>query len=96
MVQKFFQNLQAKDTYEAIKRRHDEFEQQKKGLNQRVSTVRSGLENCGLKVTPLGTKELIELYYNIYNPTVARYEKAKQVDQIKISTDEERIATETK
>jgi hypothetical protein len=96
MMQKFFQNLQAKEGYEAIKRRHEEFEQLKKGLNQRVSTVKVGLENCGLKVNQLGTKELIELFYNIYNPTVARYEKAKQVDQINITTDDEKIATEAK
>lgn len=96
MIQKFFQNIQAKDSYESIKRRHDEFEQLKKGLNQRVSTIKVGLENCGLKVNQLTTKELIELFYNIYNPTVARYEKAKQAQQLNILTDEEKIAAETK
>jgi methyl-accepting chemotaxis protein len=96
MLQKFFQNIQAKDTYETIRKRHEEFEQLKKGLNQRVSTVKSGLENCGLKVNQLTTKDLIELFYNIYNPTVARYEKAKQADQLKITTDEELAATEPK
>jgi len=96
MVQKFLQNLQAKDSYENIKRRHDEFDQLKKSLSQRVSTVKVGLENCGLKVNQLGTKDLIELFYGIYNPTVARYEKAKEVDQIKVVTDEEKIATEPK
>lgn len=95
IVQKFFQNIQAKDTYESIKRRHDEFDQLKKGLNQRVSTVKVGLENCGLKVKQLETKDLIELFYNIYNPTVARYEKAKELDRMKIMSDDEKIATET-
>ncbi len=94
MIQKFMQNMQTKDSYETIKRRHDEFEQLKKSLNQRVSTVKVGLENCGLKVNQLTTKELIELYYNIYNPTVARYEKAKQNDQLNVMTDAEKIATE--
>jgi hypothetical protein len=96
MVQKFFQNLQARDTYESIKRRHDEFEQLKKGLNQRVSSIKVGLENCGLKVKQLPTKELIELFYGIYNPTVARYEKTKEVDQMKVVTDDEKAATEPK
>jgi methyl-accepting chemotaxis protein len=96
MLQKFIQNLQAKDSYENIKRRHDEFEQLKKGLNQRISTVKVGLENCGLKVNQLNTKDLIELFYGIYNPTVARLEKTKDINQIKILTDEERIATEPK
>lgn len=30
IIQKFLQNMQAKDSYETIKRRHDEFEQMKK------------------------------------------------------------------
>ncbi len=94
MIQKFLWNIQAKEGYEAVKRRHDEFEQLKKGLNQRVSTVRVGLENCGLKVNQLNTKELIELFYNIYNPTVARYEKGKQNDQLNVQSDNEKIATE--
>lgn len=94
MFQKFFQSLNAKDTYYAVKQRHDEFEQLKKGLNQRVSTVKIGLENCGLKSEQLNTKQLIELFYNIYNPTVARYEKLKDAGKVNVTTDEERIATE--
>lgn len=96
IFQKFFQNINAKDSYEAVKRRHDEFEQLKKTLNQRVNSVKVGLENSGLKVDQLNTKELIELFYNIYNPTVARYEKAKNIQDLNITTDEEKIAMETK
>lgn len=95
-IQKFFQNLSAKDTYSQVKARHEEFEQLKKGLNQRVSTIKIGLENCNLKVEQLNTKQLIELYYNIYNPTAARYEKLKTMDNLNITTDEERVATEPK
>lgn len=94
MFQKFFQNLNSSDSYIAVKRRHDEFEQLKKGLNQRVNSVKIGLENCGLKVDQLGTKKLIELFYNIYNPTAARYEKVKKMEEVNITTDEEKIATE--
>ncbi len=91
ILQKFFQNMNAKDSYEAIKRRHDEFENLKKSLAQRVSSVKVGLENCGLKAEELTTKELIELFYGIYNPTVARYEKAKEIQDIDVQTDEEKI-----
>lgn len=96
IVQKFFQSLNAKDTYMGVKRRHDEFEQLKKGLNQRVSSIKISLENCGLKVEQMNTKQLIELFYNIYNPTVARYEKVKDSAKLNITTDEEKIATEQK
>lgn len=92
--QKFLQNMQAKDSYENIRRRHDEFEQLRRTLTQRVSAVKIGLENCGLKVDEVNTKELIELFYNIYNPTVARYEKLKNSDSINLKTDEELIQEE--
>lgn len=94
MFEKLFQSMSSKDSYESVRRRRQEFEQLKKALNQRVSTVKVGLENCGLKVTQLPTKELIELFYNIYNPTVARYEKAKNVDDLKIVQDDEKIASD--
>src|SRR6185369_9011854 len=91
IVQKFFQDMNAKDTYESIKRRHEEFEQLKKTLIQRVSSVKVGLENCGLKVQELTTQELIELFYSIYNPTVARFEKAKEIQDLNVQTDQEKI-----
>ena len=94
MFQQFFQNISAKDTYEQIKKRHREFTQLKKALTQRVSTVKIGLENAGLKIEELKTKDLIELFYKIYNPTVSRYEKAKKVEDIDITSDEEKIAQE--
>jgi len=94
ILQKFFQSMNAKDSYEAIKRRHDEFEQLKKTLTQRVNSVRVGLENCGLKAQELTTKELIELFYGVYNPTVARYEKAKEIQNVNVQTDEEKNSQE--
>ena len=91
ILQKFFQNINPKDSYESIRRRRDEFDQLKRNLAQRVSTVRIGLENCGLKVEELTTKELIELFYTIYNPTVARYEKAKNLDEVNVQSDEDQL-----
>ncbi len=37
-------------------------------LEQRVSVVAQGLARIGVKSVPLGTEELIELYYHIFNP----------------------------
>lgn len=96
VLQKFFQSMNQKDTYETIKRRHEEFEELKKNLNQRVSSIRIGLENCGLKVEELNTQQLIELFYSIHNPTVSRFEKIKNLEDISIQTDEEKIEEEKK
>lgn len=37
-------------------------------LNQRVSQVLGGLQAIGLSAVPLGNDEVIELFYNLYNP----------------------------
>jgi type IV secretory pathway VirB4 component len=37
-------------------------------LNQRVDQVVSGLKQIGLRVVALNDEELIELFYNLYNP----------------------------
>lgn len=38
-------------------------------LGQRVDQVISGLNQIGLRAVPLNNDELIELFYNLYNPT---------------------------
>lgn len=46
-----------------------EIESWKTQLEQRISIVAGGLASTGLQVTMLGTEELIELFYKIYNPS---------------------------
>lgn len=45
-----------------------DFEQMKAQLWQRVEYVMAGLNHIGIKTAPLNTEELIELYYDMYNP----------------------------
>lgn len=40
-------------------------------LRNRVQATLSGLSQCGVQGLPLDTEELIELYYDIYNPDTA-------------------------
>jgi type IV secretory pathway VirB4 component len=47
-----------------------EFENFKSQLWQRVDHVMAGLGGTGIRMAPLSTEELIELYYNAYNPGV--------------------------
>lgn len=58
-------------TENSIKR---SFEESKNQLWQRVEAVVSGLHHLGIRVAPLNTEELIELFYGLYNP--AEFEKA--------------------
>lgn len=95
ILQKFFQNMNPKDNYSEVKHRHEEFAELKKNLSQRVNTVKVGLENCGLKVEELDTRQLIQLFYESYNPTAARYQKLTDLESEDVMTDEEKIATES-
>lgn len=44
------------------------FEENKTQLEQRISVVEQGLVRCGVRVARLGTEEIIELFYKIFNP----------------------------
>ncbi|MDP3726090.1 MAG: hypothetical protein Q8R36_02740 [bacterium] len=44
------------------------FEENRTQLEQRAGIVSQGLARTGIRVAPLGTEELIELYYKIFNP----------------------------
>lgn len=85
-LEKFLSRLRPRDSYAEIKKRHAEFETLKKDLGQRLNVVKTGLENCGVKCEQLTTQELIELFYNIYNPQVSRNEKVKDVSTLNIET----------
>lgn len=45
-----------------------DFEEKHSQLQQRIEVVEQGLVRCGVRVAPLGTEELIELFYKIFNP----------------------------
>jgi len=62
-----------------------DLENAKTELRNRVQAVLSGLLDCGVKGLPLDTQELIELYYDSYNPDTATRQKLKDLSGI--STD---------
>lgn len=44
------------------------FEEARSQLEQRANVVKQGLARTGVRVAPLGTEEIIELYYKFFNP----------------------------
>jgi type IV secretory pathway VirB4 component len=46
----------------------DKFFEDRTQLEQRVGIVEQGLNRIGVRTTPLGTEELTELFYHIFNP----------------------------
>lgn len=59
-----------------------DFESKKMQLKQRVDTVASGLRPVGVRVTRLETQDLLELYYNLYNPEKTEKKSLKIMEEI--------------
>lgn len=51
-------------------------------LRNRVQAVLSGLQQCGIQGLPLDTQELIELYYDTYNPDTATRQQLKNFEDM--------------
>lgn len=55
-----------------------DLENAKTELRNRVQAVLSGLQQSGIQGLPLDTQELIELYYDTYNPDTATRQQLKE------------------
>lgn len=62
-----------------------DFETYSKELRQRAQTVAQGLGGMGLHCRQLNTKEIIEVFYEIYNPEVAGKERLTDPENISSS-----------
>ena len=58
----------------------EQFEQYRTQLEQRISVIEQGLVRTGVRVAKLGTEEVIELFYKLFNP--GELEKPLQVQQV--------------
>ena len=58
----------------------EQFEQYRTQLEQRVSVIEQGLVRTGVRIVELGTEEVIELFYKLFNP--GELEKPLQVTQL--------------
>ncbi len=57
-----------KDRGKRIQEKEQRFEEYRTQLEQRASIVEQGLVRFGVRSVQLGTEELIELFYKIFNP----------------------------
>jgi hypothetical protein len=47
---------------------NEQFQEYRTQLEQRVSVVEQGLVRCGVRTAELGTEEVVELFYKLFNP----------------------------
>lgn len=59
-----------------------DLEAAKNELRNRVQAVLASLQQCGVQGVPLDTQELIELYYDTYNPDTATRQQLKNFDDL--------------
>ena len=45
-----------------------DFEEKRSQLDERVGVIQQGLSRCGIKSAALGTEEVVELLYKVFNP----------------------------
>ena len=45
-----------------------EFEEKRSQLDQRIGVIQQGLARCGVKSIELGTEEVVEVFYKVFNP----------------------------
>jgi hypothetical protein len=59
---------------------NEQFEQYRSQLEQRIAVIEQGLIRTGVRVASLGTEEVIELFYKLFNP--GELEKPLQLAQM--------------
>jgi len=60
------------------------FPEYKQKLTERTQIVISGLSGMGLRCAALGTEDLLELYYTLYNPDTAKNQKLANISNIDV------------
>lgn len=78
LLEQFFEWLSPDDTAAKAAQRAREFQTYSKQLTERVDLVSAGLNSIGLHTRRLNTRDLLELFYQIYNPKTSQEQKIPQ------------------
>ena len=84
LLEQFFSWISPDDSTTKAAMRARDFTQGGRSLNDRLNLVQTGLENIGLLSRRLTTHELLELYYQIYNPKTSQEQKMPGDEQLKV------------
>ena len=69
-----------------LKLKEVRFNKYKEALTRRTDSILSSLSSLGVEVKPLNTQELIELYYQTYNPETAKNQRMVDVDKLRVES----------
>lgn len=62
--------------------RHQQFERRIAPLRDRINLVEAGLNNVGLMTRRIQTRELLELFYQVYNPSTSQEQKLSAMSDL--------------
>ncbi|HNX11044.1 MAG TPA: hypothetical protein PKI61_02795 [bacterium] len=68
----------------SLKLKESRFLKLKESLDRRVDSVMSSLSSLGVDVKQLNTQELIELYYQTYNPETAKNQPLAEMGKLRV------------
>ncbi|MDB4978395.1 MAG: hypothetical protein JWM56_581 [Candidatus Peribacteria bacterium] len=84
MLEQFFGFLSPDDSTAKAGQRQKDFGSHSNQLKDRVNLIQTGLENIGLQSKRLDTQELVQLYYQIFNPQTSQEQKLGTAEAMKI------------
>ena len=73
--------------------RMEQFEENRSQLSQRLSVVEQGLAGIGVRSVQLGTEELVELFYKMFNPGELTKPLPPEAVASQLTTDNQRPTT---
>ena len=65
ILDRFFSNKNKEQQRAA---RQADFEEKRSQLEERVAVIQQGLSRCGINSAQLGTEEVVEVFYKVFNP----------------------------
>lgn len=68
-----------------VKMKGKRFERYKDEINRRIENITSALASAGLKTVQLDTQGLIELFYNVYNPSTGENQELVDIKDLRVS-----------
>jgi len=64
----FSKLVSRKNDREEAQRKSQSFEENRTQLQQRIASVKQGIMRTGVRTVQLGTEEVVELFYKLFNP----------------------------
>ncbi|MBP9773784.1 MAG: hypothetical protein KBD00_04095 [Candidatus Peribacteraceae bacterium] len=84
LLTRFIDWMSVDDTKAKALQRNRDFKNSGKVLRDRVTLIQSGLEGIGITMERLKTPELVQLFYQVYNPETSQKEKFSTLQDLNL------------